>query len=130
MTEQADNDRRLAELWLSYLDDIDDTIENLNELSIIKDALSGDFYPIAAEMADDEGFDEIAEKLRLAGSAKQSHSSVLKSEQNKIMHPESDHSDNPETPWVCTACGYIVKGNMPPERCPLCAYPSSYFEKM
>lgn len=130
LTEQADNDRRLAELWLSYLDDIDDTLENLYELSIVKDALSGDFYPLIAEIADEEGFDEIAEKLRLASAAKTTHSKLLGTEQDKITRPDALYSESPDTPWVCTACGYVVMGNTPPERCPLCAYPSSYFEKM
>ena len=125
--EQADNDRRLAELWLSYLDEIDDTLENLYEMSLIKDALGGDIYPVMAQVAEDEGFDEIAEKLRLASAAKASHSTILKSEQDKLVSPDKIYSESPDTPWVCTACGYIVRGNTPPERCPLCAYPASYF---
>lgn len=129
LREQADNDKRLAELWLSYLDEIGDTIENLHELSAIKDALSHEFYPFAAEIAEDEGFEEIAEKMRLAAAAKSDHSTLLKGEEERMTNPDSLYSHNPETPWLCTACGYVVKGNTPPERCPLCSYPASYFVK-
>ena len=129
LDEQADNDRRLAELWLSYLDEIDDTLENLSGLSAAKSMLSSEYYPVIAEIADEEGFEEIGEKLRLAGFAKSNHSKALDGEQEKLLRPETVYSQSADTPWLCTACGYIVKGNTPPERCPLCSYPSEYFEK-
>ena len=130
LDEQSDNDRRLAELWLSYLNGIGDTLENLTELSDSKNLLSGDLYPLFAEIADEEGFEEIGEKMRLAAMAKSTHSEILEGERQKLMHPGSLYSDSADTPWKCTACGYVVRGNTPPERCPLCSYPSSYFEKM
>lgn len=32
--------------------------------------------------------------------------------------------------WICTVCGYVHTGEVPPERCPLCGQPSSVFKKM
>ncbi len=130
LAEQADNDKRLAELWLSYLDEIDDTLENLSELSSAKNMLSQEYYPVIAEIADEEGFEEIGEKLRLAGFAKSNHSRALETEHEKLIRSDAVYAESPDTPWLCTACGYIVKGNTPPDRCPLCSYPSEYFEKM
>lgn len=128
--EQADNDKRLAELWLSYLDEIDDTLENLGELASLKAVLSGDYYPIFAEIADEEGFEEIGEKLRLAAFAKSNHTKALEDEQEKLTAPASAYAESPDTPWLCSSCGYIVRGNTPPERCPLCSYPNVYFKKI
>ena len=128
--EQADNDKRLAELWLSYLDEIGDTFENLRELSIIKDSMKEDFYPFIADIADEEGLSEIAEKLRLAAFSKETHSNILRTESEKISNPDIMMSTDAETPWLCTCCGYVVKGNMPPERCPLCNYPSGCFKEL
>jgi len=32
--------------------------------------------------------------------------------------------------WICTICGYIHTGDTPPETCPLCNNPASYFKLM
>ena len=128
--EHSDNDKRHAELWLGYLDEISDTIENLAELSALKSALGDNLYPAMAEIADEEGFEEIAEKMRLAARTKNAQMNLLRGEIDRIKNPESLFSENAETTWHCHSCGYDVKGNMPPERCPLCSYPSSSFSQM
>lgn len=33
-----------------------------------------------------------------------------------------------EKQWKCTVCGYVHKGEEPPETCPLCGAPRSAFE--
>ena len=129
MLEEADNDKRLSELWLSYLDELGDTLENLAELSALKEALGGNLYPAMAEIADEEGFDEIAEKMRLAASVKGAQSRELKSEGDRIASADALYSDNPETEWHCRLCGYDIKGNRPPERCPLCSYPLCFSKR-
>lgn len=130
LDEHSDNDRRHAELWLGYLDELSDTLENLSELSALKEALGNSLYPAMAEVADDEGFDEIAEKMRLMASVKSSQKEMLDSEIESMENFNSRYSENPETVWRCHSCGYDVKGNMPPERCPLCSYPASHFVRM
>ena len=34
-----------------------------------------------------------------------------------------------ETKWVCSVCGYVHKGDNPPEKCPLCGVPAVRFNK-
>lgn len=34
-----------------------------------------------------------------------------------------------ETEWVCSVCGYVHKGENPPEKCPLCGMPKDVFIK-
>lgn len=126
LLEQAENDKNHAELWLEYLDELGDTVENLSDLSLYKSSLSDDLYPIMAEIADEEGFEEIAEKMRLISAVKKAQSDALSSEKDAISMPEALTSENPETFWHCRYCGYDVKGNTPPERCPLCSYPRSF----
>ena len=130
LSEISENDKRHAELWLGYLDELGDTFENLSELSVLKDALSGDIYPFMAEIADEEGFDEIAEKMRLVSAVKNSQSNILKDERERIASADALYSENPEVIWHCRYCGYDIKGNMPPERCPLCSYPQSGFGQL
>lgn len=128
-SEQADNDKRHAELWLGYLDEIGDTFENLTELAALKEALGDNLYPVMAEIADEEGFDEIAEKMRLVAAVKNAQNRILYDESEKIASPAAVYSDDPETVWHCCSCGYNISGNAPPERCPLCSYPDSYFSR-
>lgn len=129
IAEMSDNDRRHAELWLGYLDELGDTLENLSELAALKDLMNGDIYPLMAEIADEEGFDEIAEKMRLVSSVQRTHSDILRDEHDRISSPDTLYSDDPETMWHCSCCGYNTRGNMPPERCPLCSYPTQYFSR-
>lgn len=32
--------------------------------------------------------------------------------------------------WVCTICGFVYIGDVPPERCPVCKVPNRKFEKI
>ncbi|MBR3740425.1 MAG: rubrerythrin family protein, partial [Clostridia bacterium] len=32
--------------------------------------------------------------------------------------------------WVCTICGFVYIGDVPPERCPVCKVPGRKFEKI
>lgn len=128
LNEMADNDKRHAELWLGYLDELGDTLENIDNLYSLKSEAAEEFYEEIADVADDEGFWEIAEKLRLVSSVKNTHAGLLDEEASKIQNGVPA-ADNPETPWTCESCGYIVKGNMPPERCPLCGFPAYFFAR-
>lgn len=32
--------------------------------------------------------------------------------------------------WVCTVCGFVYVGDVPPELCPVCKVPAWKFEKV
>ncbi len=127
LREQAANDRAAAELWLSYLDEIGDTLENLKEMSARKDSGLEDFYEALAEIADEEGFSEIAEKFRMSKRVKTNHGNMLREEMDRFESGLYDN--NADTAWRCSVCGYEVRGNTPPEYCPLCGFPRDFFRK-
>lgn len=129
LSDMSENDRRHAELWLGYLDELGDTYENLSALSELAEVLKDNIYKPMADIADDEGFSEIAEKMRLVSNVKNTHTVLLDEQLSYLSDKDGRYVDNPETEWHCRSCGYIVKGNMPPERCPLCSYPENYFSK-
>ncbi len=120
----ADNDMRLAELWLSYLDELGTTDENLDDLSHRKNVLNTDVYPSMAKDADDEGFYELGEKLRLASYAKKSQSDELAGHKDDC-DIDGEYSFSPDTQHKCKTCGYVVTGDKP-DRCPLCSYPDTF----
>ncbi len=129
MREFAQNEKEHAELWLGYLDEMGDTEENLDAAGRSEEFEANTFYPQAALAAKDEGFTEMAEKFRLAGMVEKSHAAALRNMLDDMRDGDLYKGDA-ETEWVCLNCGYRTKGNMPPERCPLCSYRQTYFAKV
>lgn len=125
----ADNEKEHAELWLGYLGELGETEDNLNSAIQGETFENANFYPEASRIAAHEGFMELSEKFRMAGSVEGHHAKAYQ-RLSEDMASGNMHEGNADTEWVCTNCGYRTKGNMPPEYCPLCSYPSSYFVKV
>ena len=128
LDEMSENDKRHAELWLGYLDELGDAFENLSEMADLANSMRDDIYPVMAEIAGEEGFEEIAEKMRLVSDVKNRHINMLEDKAKRVSSDDAFYRTDPETVWLCGSCGYSVKGNTPPERCPLCSYPVTFFE--
>lgn len=84
-------------------------------------------YPEFADTAEEEGFKDIAERLRAIGSVEEHHherfTKILKEvEAGTVFKKDS------EVKWICRKCGYVHQGTEPPEKCPSCDHPTSYFE--
>lgn len=125
LSELAENEKSHAELWLYYLDEVGTTDENI-ELMLANEKFGAEeFYPKAAELADDEGFTEVADKFRKTAKVEVRHSKKL----SELADAMRDGLSPADTEWACTNCGYTTMGNLPPEHCPLCSYPKQYFEK-
>ncbi len=104
-----------------------DTVENL------KAAIAGEnyeytkMYPEFADIAEKEGFPEIASRLRAIAIAEKHHEERYKKllaelENNTVFEKEKN------VYWVCRKCGYVHYGKEPPEKCPSCSHPRNYFE--
>jgi len=103
------------------------TVENL------KAAIAGEnheytkMYPEFADVAEKEGFPEIAARLREIAEAEEHHEEryrkLLKEvEAGTVFRKEK------EVWWVCRECGYVHFGKEPPEKCPSCDHARSYFQ--
>ncbi len=103
------------------------TLENL------KAAIAGEnyeytqMYPEFADVAEQEGFPEIARRLRAIAVAEKHHEERYKKllkevENNSVFKKEQ------KVYWVCRKCGYVHEGPVPPEECPSCGHPKSYFQ--
>jgi len=103
------------------------TIENL------KAAIAGEnyehtkMYPEFAEVAEKEGFPEIAKKLRAIAKAEEHHEERFK-KLLKEVEAGTVFKKEKEVWWVCRECGYVHYGKEPPEKCPSCDHPKSYFQ--
>jgi len=107
---------------------LEGTIENL------KSAIAGEhyentmMYPEFANVAEKEGFPDIARRLRAIAIAEGHHEERYKKllkelEENTFFKKEK------KIYWVCRECGYIHEGTEPPDICPSCNHPKQYFER-
>lgn len=126
--EMASHEKEHAELWLSYLDELSDTEDNLDRSIRGESYEANESYPEYSRIAAEEGFSELSDKFRMAATAEGGHAERY-SELSERMADGSMYTGDADTTWYCTNCGYRTKGNMPPERCPLCSYPKGYFSK-
>ena len=47
--------------------------------------------------------------------------------QEKKAEPAAKPASDGGSKWVCTVCGYVHEGDMPPEKCPVCKVPAEKF---
>ena len=127
--ETAENEKEHAKLWFKYLcgGDIPTTAENLAAAAAGENDEWTDMYPKFAEIAEKEGFKEIAMKFRMVGEIEKHHEErykkLLENVKGGVVYVAPDVAV-----WKCRNCGHIVVGKYAPEICPVCKHPKSYFE--
>ncbi len=104
-----------------------DTLENLKAAIVGENYEYTKMYPEFADIAEKEGFPEIAVRLRAIAVAEKHHEERYKKllkevEGNTILIKEK------KVYWVCRKCGYIYEGEEPPEKCLSCSHSKNYFE--
>ncbi len=124
--QNAENEREHAEVWLRYLGEVGNTEQNLRNAAEGETSDRDNMYPEMARVAQDEGFDELAEKFRLTATVENRHRQEFEEALEGLVTGDYYRGDA-NTLWQCLNCGLEVRGNMPPERCPLCSYPRDYF---
>ncbi len=84
-------------------------------------------YPEFADIAEEEGFPEIATRLRAIAKAEEHHEERYKKLLNEVQAGTVFKKSQTVT-WVCRKCGYVHEGPEPPERCPSCNHEAHYFQ--
>jgi rubrerythrin len=106
---------------------IGSTLENLKAAAAGEHYETTEMYPEFAKTADKEGFLEIADVFRRIAVAEKRH-------EDRYVALAKNISDGTvfkrkkTVRWTCRNCGYVHEGTEPPETCPACAHPQSYFE--
>ena len=127
--ETADNEREHAKLWCKLLEGgaVKDTIANVRAAAEGENYEWTNMYDRMAQEAEEEGFPEIAAKMRGVAEIERHHEErylkLLKNIEDGIVF-----SREGDTIWKCRNCGHIVVGKKAPEVCPVCDHPQSYFE--
>ena len=138
--ETSDNEKEHAQLFFNHLKGgtveitasypagvIGSTAENLEAAAEGEKLEWGTLYPNFAEVAEGEGFKNIARTFLMVAKVENYHERRYRKllaniEQNKVFKKDSPIK------WKCRNCGYVFEGSEAPERCPVCDHPRSYFE--
>jgi rubrerythrin len=129
-SETSDNEKEHAKIWYKLLNDgVGDTKENLKIAAEGEAYEYKEMYKEFAEIAREEGFEDIARKFELVGEVEKEHEEryrqLLKNIDDDVVFKGND-----VTVWKCRNCGYVFVGDEAPEVCPVCDHPRAYFEKL
>ena len=81
----------------------------------------------AADVAEQEGFPEIAAMYRNISIAEKGHEERYRAFIQNI-ETASVFAKEGEVVWQCRNCGFIYTGKEAPQVCPACLHPQAYFE--
>jgi len=106
---------------------ISTTLENLAAAAAGEHEEWSTDYPAFADIAEAEGFKEIAVMYRMIARAEKGHEARYRKfienlEKDQVFKREST------TKWQCRNCGYVHEGKTAPNNCPACNHPQAYFE--
>ena len=132
--ETALNEKEHAKMWLRALSGFaegktaGDTAKNLAAAAEGEHEEWVNMYREFAQVAREEGFDELAAKFEGVASVEHAHEDRYNKlrenlEQGKVFKKD----DEPRT-WHCRNCGFIYEGVEAPATCPVCNHPQAYFE--
>ncbi|MFP4170859.1 MAG: rubrerythrin [Methanomassiliicoccales archaeon] len=105
------------------------TAENLRAAIAGENYENTTMYPEFAQEAEEEGYDEIAERLRAIAIAEEHHEERFSKLLEQVEAGTFFKKDR-EVWWFCRECGYKHFGTEPPEKCPSCDHPRSYYQRM
>lgn len=141
--ETAENEREHAKRFFKFLnnDFCEDTVNIIADFPValgdtklnLKAAAAGeheehaDLYPKFANVAEEEGFDDIAYVFREIAEVEERHERRFLKLLANIENDEVFKKEE-EVEWKCNNCGYIHTGKEAPEVCPACAHGMKYFE--
>lgn len=86
-------------------------------------------YPGFGDVAEKEGYPKVAARLRAIGQAELHHEQRYAKLLQQLKENTIFKKDE-KIYWVCRKCGYVHEGTEPPQVCPACNHPTSYYQCM
>lgn len=126
--ETADNEEAHAYIWFNTLGALSNTAQNLENSRSSENFEWTEMYEEFAKTAEEEGFTEIAQKFRMVGAVEKAHEERFLQLINTV-EMQKVFEKTEEIMWQCRNCGHLHFGKKPPEKCPVCGYPKSYFQQ-
>jgi len=138
--ETAENEKEHAKVFFKYLEGgmveitadypagtIGSTEENLIEAAEGEKLEWGTLYPDFAGIAEKEGFSEIASSFKNIAKVEAQHEKRYRKLYENVKENKVFKRKKPMK-WKCRNCGFIYEGEEPPQQCPACQHPQSYYE--
>jgi rubrerythrin len=138
--ETSDNEKEHAKMFFKHLQGgmveitaaypagvIGSTAENLKAAAEGEKLEWGTLYPNFAEVAEEEGFSEVARTFRAIAKVEAYHERRYRKLLENVAKGKVFKKDA-VIKWKCRNCGYVFEGSEAPEKCPVCSHPKSYFE--
>ncbi|MDR0941648.1 MAG: rubrerythrin family protein [Bacteroidales bacterium] len=139
-TETAEQEKEHAKRFFKFLEGgmveitasfpagkIGTTAENLLAAAEGENEEWSELYPLFADVADKEGFKEIATVFRMVAKVEVEHEKRYRRLLENVTSGKVFKKDE-SIKWKCTNCGYVHEGKEAPEKCPACAHPQAYFQ--
>jgi rubrerythrin len=138
--ETAENEREHAKRFFSFLEGggveitamypagyTGTTEENLEMAADGENEEWTELYPQFAEVAKEEGFNEISACFKMIAKVEKEHEERYRTLLANVRANKVFEKDQPVR-WKCRNCGYVHEGAKTPGKCPACLHPQSYFE--
>lgn len=139
--ETADNELHHAKIFLKYLKEgavmsdpisIDPGIlkptEECLKIAASEEETEGvEQYTKAAAVAEEEGFQEIADHFKAIATIENHHKERFDLMRKQIEDGTVWKREKP-IKWQCLVCGYIFEGVEPPAVCPACDHPYQHYK--
>ena len=138
--ETAANEKEHAELFFKHLKGgmaeiratypagmITSTADHLKAAAEGEKLEWGTLYPNFGEVAEKEGFKDVAWTFRSVAKVEAYHERRYNKLLENLQQGKVFKKDQP-TKWKCRNCGLVIEGTSAPEKCPTCDHPKAYFE--
>jgi len=138
--ETAENEREHAKVFYKHLEGgeveitasypagtLGTTAENLLHAADGELMEWGTLYPDFADVADEEGFPQVAKSFREIAKVEAFHEARYRKLLDNVT-TSSVFAKPASQKWHCRNCGYVVEGESAPEICPSCDHAQKHFE--
>jgi rubrerythrin len=138
--ETSDNEKEHAKLFFKHLRGgiveikasypagiTASTADNLKAAAEGEKLEWGTLYPNFADVAEKEGFRDVASTFRMVAKVEAYHERRYNKLLGSVQQEKVFKKDQP-TKWKCRNCGYVFEGAQVPDKCPVCAHPKAFFE--
>lgn len=129
--ETAGNENVHAKVWFKYLNggSVPGTMDCLQAAWDGENFEYTDMYANFSKVAAEEGFTEIANRMKLIGDIEMHHRDRFQDMMN-LLKDNLMFEKPEEITWICLNCGYTVKSKVAPKICPVCKHPQGWFEEL
>jgi rubrerythrin len=138
--ETSDNEKEHAQLFFNHLKGgaveivaaypagiMGSTAQNLLAAAEGEKLEWGTLYPGFAEVAQKEGFRDVAKTFHMVAKVENYHERRYRKLLASVEAGTVFKKGSP-IKWKCRNCGYVFEGSEAPEKCPVCDHAKSYFE--